>query len=128
MGWRLHWLAAALLARARAVAWCCCTSQRLRACVRAQCRLAVLGRYLGSCLGTSALQASRCTHRCCCRCCRACIAYRPSSSLLQDKFAQKQHFAAAGVPVAPFADVPDESALQAAAASFGFPFMLKSKR
>lgn len=48
--------------------------------------------------------------------------------LLQDKHAQKHHFAAAGVPVAPFADIDSESALQAAAADFGFPLMLKSKR
>eukprot|EP00775_Hariotina_reticulata_P011066 gene11066-11222_t len=48
--------------------------------------------------------------------------------VIQDKFAQKQHFAAAGVPAAPFADVPDETALAAAAQEFGFPFMLKSKR
>jgi hypothetical protein len=47
---------------------------------------------------------------------------------LQDKHAQKHHFAAAGVPVAPFADISSESALQAAAADFGFPLMLKSKR
>jgi phosphoribosylaminoimidazole carboxylase len=48
--------------------------------------------------------------------------------VIQDKFAQKQHFAAAGVPAAPFADVPDEPSLAAAAKEFGFPFMLKSKR
>lgn len=48
--------------------------------------------------------------------------------IIQDKHAQKQHFAAAGVPVAPFADVDSEAALQAAAADFGFPLMLKSKR
>lgn len=48
--------------------------------------------------------------------------------LLQDKHAQKHHFAAAGVPVAPFADIDSEAALQAAAADFGFPLMLKSKR
>lgn len=47
---------------------------------------------------------------------------------LQDKHAQKHHFAAAGVPVAPFADIDSEAALQAAAADFGFPLMLKSKR
>ncbi|KAF8073186.1 ADE2 [Scenedesmus sp. PABB004] len=47
---------------------------------------------------------------------------------IQDKFRQKQHFAAAGVPVAPFADAPDEAALAAAAERFGFPLMLKSKR
>jgi hypothetical protein len=30
--------------------------------------------------------------------------------------------------VAPFADIPDEAALAAAAAKFGLPLMLKSKR
>jgi biotin carboxylase len=53
---------------------------------------------------------------------------RISLFCLQDKHAQKHHFAAAGVPVAPFADVESEAALQAAAADFGFPLMLKSKR
>jgi biotin carboxylase len=68
--------------------------------------------------------------------CRACVraatltgsAVRASLFCLQDKHAQKHHFAAAGVPVAPFADVDSETALQAAAADFGFPLMLKSKR
>ena len=48
--------------------------------------------------------------------------------IIQDKYAQKGHFAAAGVPVADSADVGDERAAGAAAAAFGFPFMLKSKR
>jgi biotin carboxylase len=32
------------------------------------------------------------------------------------------------VPIAPFADIPDEAALAAAAQEFGLPLMLKSKR
>lgn len=47
---------------------------------------------------------------------------------VQDKHAQKKHFAASGVPVAPFADIDSAAALQAAADEFGFPLMLKSKR
>jgi phosphoribosylaminoimidazole carboxylase (NCAIR synthetase) len=47
---------------------------------------------------------------------------------LQDKFVQKQHFEAAGVPVAPYMEVADEAGLMAAAGSFGYPLMLKSKR
>eukprot|EP00882_Tetradesmus_deserticola_P015849 GHRQ01016899.1.p1 GENE.GHRQ01016899.1~~GHRQ01016899.1.p1 ORF type:complete len:662 (+),score=233.45 GHRQ01016899.1:257-2242(+) len=47
---------------------------------------------------------------------------------IQDKFVQKRHFEAAGVPVAPYQDVADEAGLVAAAGSFGYPFMLKSKR
>ncbi|KAF6260325.1 AIR carboxylase-domain-containing protein [Scenedesmus sp. NREL 46B-D3] len=47
---------------------------------------------------------------------------------IQDKFVQKQHFEAAGVPVAPYQEVADEAGLSAAAGSFGYPFMLKSKR
>eukprot|EP00878_Enallax_costatus_P018872 GHUV01019895.1.p1 GENE.GHUV01019895.1~~GHUV01019895.1.p1 ORF type:complete len:545 (+),score=113.92 GHUV01019895.1:191-1825(+) len=47
---------------------------------------------------------------------------------IQDKYAQKLHFEGHGVPVAPFADVRDETGLLAAAGSFGYPFMLKCKR
>ncbi|CEF98955.1 Rudiment single hybrid motif [Ostreococcus tauri] len=47
---------------------------------------------------------------------------------IQDKYAQKVHFSQAGVPLGPFADCPDEAALQKAASEFGFPLMLKSKR
>ena len=48
--------------------------------------------------------------------------------VIQDKYAQKRHFDAAGVPVADYADAPDAAALEAAAARYGFPLMLKSKR
>ncbi|GBF89664.1 phosphoribosylaminoimidazole, chloroplastic-like [Raphidocelis subcapitata] len=48
--------------------------------------------------------------------------------IIQDKYAQKIHFAGNGVPLADFADVPDAAALEAAEGRFGLPFMLKSKR
>jgi hypothetical protein len=47
---------------------------------------------------------------------------------IQDKYAQKVHFQAAGVPLGPFADAPNKDALLAVAAEFGYPLMLKSKR
>lgn len=47
---------------------------------------------------------------------------------IQDKYAQKVHFSQHGVPVADFMDIPDEAALERAAAEYGFPLMLKSKR
>jgi len=47
---------------------------------------------------------------------------------IQDKYAQKVHFEKAGVPLGPFRDAPDAAALDAAAAEFGFPLMIKSKR
>lgn len=46
---------------------------------------------------------------------------------LQDKLRQKQFFAAAGVPVADFRGVESDGDMAAAAAEFGFPFMLKSR-
>jgi len=48
--------------------------------------------------------------------------------LIQDKWAQKAHFAGAGVPVAPFAKVDSRAEGEAAGEAFGFPFMLKSRR
>lgn len=48
--------------------------------------------------------------------------------VIQDKYAQKRHFDAAGVPVAPYLDVPDAGSAAAAAEAFGLPMMLKSKR
>jgi phosphoribosylaminoimidazole carboxylase (NCAIR synthetase) len=45
----------------------------------------------------------------------------------QDKLRQKQFFAAAGVPVADFRGIESAGDLAAAAAEFGFPFMLKSR-
>jgi phosphoribosylaminoimidazole carboxylase len=49
-------------------------------------------------------------------------------AIIQDKFAQKQHFANAGVPLGEFASVADEKELERCAADFGFPLMLKSRR
>lgn len=49
-------------------------------------------------------------------------------ALIQDKYAQKEHFRACGVPVADQADVPDPAALSEAGRRLGFPLMLKAKR
>ncbi|KAI8139134.1 phosphoribosylaminoimidazole carboxylase [Fennellomyces sp. T-0311] len=46
---------------------------------------------------------------------------------IQDKYAQKQHLTANGIPVAEYMDTPDETAVLAAGKQFGYPFMLKSK-
>jgi phosphoribosylaminoimidazole carboxylase len=48
--------------------------------------------------------------------------------LIQDKFAQKQHFTARGIPVARFRDTPDLDAVRAAAAELGLPMLVKSRR
>lgn len=49
-------------------------------------------------------------------------------SIIQDKYAQKEHFAKAGVPLGDFKSVADEAELQAVADDFGFPLMIKSRR
>lgn len=46
---------------------------------------------------------------------------------IQDKYAQKQHLTAHGIPVAEFLETPDEVAVHGAGKKFGYPFMLKSK-
>ncbi|KAI9477147.1 phosphoribosylaminoimidazole carboxylase [Zychaea mexicana] len=46
---------------------------------------------------------------------------------IQDKYAQKQHLIAHGIPVAESLDTPDENAVLAAGKQFGYPFMLKAK-
>ncbi|KAI9319454.1 phosphoribosylaminoimidazole carboxylase [Dichotomocladium elegans] len=46
---------------------------------------------------------------------------------IQDKYAQKQHLTAHGIPVAEYMDTPDRDAVAAAGKKFGYPFMLKSK-
>lgn len=59
------------------------------------------------------------------------VQVQPTAScirLIQDKYAQKQHFQAAGIPLAPFLDVPDEQTANHAGDQFGFPFILKAKR
>ena len=49
-------------------------------------------------------------------------------AIIQDKFAQKEHFKKAGVPLGEFQSVESEEQLAAAAKTFGFPLMLKSRR
>jgi phosphoribosylaminoimidazole carboxylase len=48
--------------------------------------------------------------------------------LIQDKYAQKEHFNAMGIPLAPFMDVPDEQAAYQAGEQLGYPFILKAKK
>ena len=57
---------------------------------------------------------------------------RPSAALPhhfpQDKYRQKQHFAAAGdIPLPEFRDIKCEKCGAGAGKAFGYPFMLKSK-
>ncbi len=59
------------------------------------------------------------------------VVVQPSAQtirLIQDKYAQKQHFDALDIPVAPFVDVPDERAAYTAAEQLGLPMVLKAKR
>jgi phosphoribosylaminoimidazole carboxylase len=52
----------------------------------------------------------------------------PSTILtIQDKYAQKQHLASHGIPLAEYVETPDRAALVAAGQKFGFPLMIKSK-
>ena len=46
----------------------------------------------------------------------------------QDRLIEKTFFEEAGLPTAPFMDVPDEAALAHAAARIGFPAVLKTRR
>ncbi len=58
------------------------------------------------------------------------IPVRPSPDairIIQDKLAQKQHFAKAGVALAPFTPVPNKAALAEVGERFGYPFMLKAR-
>uniref|UniRef100_A0A7S3XCK2 phosphoribosylaminoimidazole carboxylase n=1 Tax=Picocystis salinarum TaxID=88271 RepID=A0A7S3XCK2_9CHLO len=48
-------------------------------------------------------------------------------SIIQDKLVQKQHFAQAGVPVADFREVTEDT-VASIQEEFGFPLMLKSRR
>ncbi len=48
--------------------------------------------------------------------------------VIQDKFAQKQHFAAHGVPLPDFRNIKCRGCMEATGRSFGYPFMLKAKR
>jgi len=54
--------------------------------------------------------------------------FRHPLSSPQDKCAQKEHFARAGVPVPPFAPTRDAAAAAAFGAAHGYPFMLKARR
>jgi phosphoribosylaminoimidazole carboxylase len=49
-------------------------------------------------------------------------------ALIQDKFAQKEHFAAKGVPLAAFCALRSERDVAEAAVRFGFPLVVKSRR
>jgi len=48
--------------------------------------------------------------------------------IIQDKYAQKVHFKAAGVPLPEFREIKCRGCMEATAAQFGLPFMLKAKR
>eukprot|EP00035_Acanthoeca_spectabilis_P011681 m.205947 g.205947 ORF g.205947 m.205947 type:complete len:232 (-) comp15420_c2_seq3:1558-2253(-) len=55
---------------------------------------------------------------------------RPSPQcirMIQDKFRQKQHFAANGVPVGPFAEITDVGAAVKFGEVHGYPYMLKAR-
>jgi len=49
-------------------------------------------------------------------------------AVIQDKFAQKQHFKKEGLALGDFCEIPNEAALMQAAQTYGYPLMLKSKR
>lgn len=46
----------------------------------------------------------------------------------QDKFAQKEHFAKAGVPLTAYRNIKCRGCMEGTGKNFGFPFMLKAKR
>ncbi|MBE7514580.1 MAG: 5-(carboxyamino)imidazole ribonucleotide synthase [Anaerolineales bacterium] len=59
------------------------------------------------------------------------VSVQPSAGtirLIQDKYLQKTHLAAAGVPLPPFRMVASDTDLEAACESFGVPLMLKTRR
>ena len=47
--------------------------------------------------------------------------------IIQDKFAQKEHFAKHGIPLPPYVNIPSADAIRDAASKFGLPLMLKSR-
>lgn len=47
--------------------------------------------------------------------------------IIQDKFAQKEHFAKHGIPLPPYVNIPSVDAIRDAASKFGLPLMLKSR-
>src|SRR4051794_27409704 len=59
------------------------------------------------------------------------VRVQPSATtirLIQDKYAQKEHFNVMGIPLAPFIDVPDEQGAYRAGEQLGYPFILKAKK
>lgn len=48
--------------------------------------------------------------------------------IIQDKFRQKQHFEAAGIPLPEFREIKCPKCAEKAASKWGYPFMLKSKK
>ncbi|MCA0453758.1 MAG: 5-(carboxyamino)imidazole ribonucleotide synthase [Chloroflexi bacterium] len=59
------------------------------------------------------------------------VVVQPSArtiQMIQDKYAQKAHFAHQNIPLAPFIDVPDEQAAYQTGEQLGYPFVLKAKR
>ncbi|KAL0088226.1 phosphoribosylaminoimidazole carboxylase [Phycomyces blakesleeanus] len=58
------------------------------------------------------------------------VKVHPSAStvkVIQDKFVQKNHLRANGIPVAAYVETPNSNAVLEAGKQFGYPFMLKSK-
>ena len=54
---------------------------------------------------------------------------RPDTiAVIQDKFRQKEHFRANGIPVADFMEVRGSASMEEAQQQFGFPLILKRKR
>ena len=47
---------------------------------------------------------------------------------IQDKFRQKQHFEAVGVPLPDFREIKCSKCAEGAGRAFGYPYMLKCKR
>jgi phosphoribosylaminoimidazole carboxylase len=47
--------------------------------------------------------------------------------IIQDKYAQKEHFAKHRIPLSPYANTPSIDAIREAAQKFGLPLMLKSR-
>jgi len=56
---------------------------------------------------------------------------QPSSRvvrIIQDKFAQKEHFAGHSIPLPPYVNLPSVQSIHDAASRFGLPLMLKSRK
>ncbi|MDZ4763721.1 MAG: 5-(carboxyamino)imidazole ribonucleotide synthase [Chloroflexota bacterium] len=62
---------------------------------------------------------------------RAGVRVQPSAAtirLIQDKYAQKTHFAAQNIPLPVFTNAPDIAAVRAFVDEYGYPVVLKAKR